>query len=254
MKRLDFETIVNEFKNRKIELLTTKDEFLGTTITKLRYICPKHGEQKILWNNFRKGAGCRKCADEANAINQRKDFNDIRNFFANKPFQLVSRPEDYTSAFDYCLECECKKHGRFKMCWNNARRGDGCPRCKMSKGESKIAEILKYNCYTFETEKTFDTCKSNKNRKYRFDFYVDNRYLIEYDGEQHYTNIQRFSNMNYKERQDVDFIKSEWAINNKIPLIRISYKEINNININDLIPETSEYLVRSRIGAWAIYA
>jgi hypothetical protein len=35
----------------------------------------------------------------------------------------------------------------------------------------------------FEKEKTFDTCRyQNTNAYARFDFFVDNKYIIEYDG------------------------------------------------------------------------
>lgn len=223
-ERVSFDRIKDAFRERGVELLTTEDEFVSTVKTKLRYICPKHGEQTIRWGNFTKGAGCRKCADDENRIRFKKDFNEIVEFFKDKPFKLISGPEDYTGTFDYCLECECEKHGRFKMCWNNARRGDGCPKCKMSSGERKIAEILQKNGHAFESEKMFDTCRTEKNRKCRFDFYVDDRYIIEYDGRQHYEDIPNvYKNMTYEERQKVDLRKSIWALDNKIPIIRIPY-------------------------------
>jgi hypothetical protein len=39
----------------------------------------------------------------------------------------------------------------------------------------------------FETQKTFDSCRSTKtNAKLKFDFYVNNDFLLEYDGRQHF--------------------------------------------------------------------
>ena len=52
----------------------------------------------------------------------------------------------------------------------------------------KISQILRDNNIPFEKEKIFNDCYSKKeNAKMRFDFYVNNKYLIEYDGKQHFT-------------------------------------------------------------------
>lgn len=49
-----------------------------------------------------------------------------------------------------------------------------------------IKEILLENNIPFEQEKTFDNCRfPDTNKKARFDFYVNNTYLIEFDGRQH---------------------------------------------------------------------
>lgn len=54
--------------------------------------------------------------------------------------------------------------------------------CIKSKGEMTIINLLtKYNIF-YEKEKQFSTCKSEKGRYYRFDFYINNQYLIEFDG------------------------------------------------------------------------
>ena len=52
-----------------------------------------------------------------------------------------------------------------------------------SLGEEKIKLLLlKYNIF-FEQEKTFENCRfPNTNKKARFDFFVDNKYIIEFDG------------------------------------------------------------------------
>jgi very-short-patch-repair endonuclease len=48
-----------------------------------------------------------------------------------------------------------------------------------STGENKIAALLKENNISFEQEKILL-------KNYRFDFYVNNLYIIEYDGIQHF--------------------------------------------------------------------
>jgi hypothetical protein len=57
----------------------------------------------------------------------------------------------------------------------------------MSRGEIKIRDILTSYNISFEQEKTFDTCINPQTKKHlRFDFFVNNSYLIEYNGKQHY--------------------------------------------------------------------
>lgn len=53
----------------------------------------------------------------------------------------------------------------------------------MSRGEIKIYNLLKEYGISFEREKTFKDCINPKtNRALRFDFFIDNKYLIEYNG------------------------------------------------------------------------
>ena len=65
----------------------------------------------------------------------------------------------------------------------------------------------------------------------RFDFYL-NKYntLIEFDGQQHFRPVDFFNGEEgFRLTQLRDNIKNEYCKNNNIPLLRISYKEINNI-------------------------
>lgn len=107
-----------------------------------------------------------------------------------------------------------------------------------SKGEDKISQILKENNIPFTRQKSFDNCRFPKtNRLALFDFWVNNSYLIEYDGDQH--TVLGYGYMNSSERlketQEHDQFKTEWCQQNNIPLIRISYLQFNNLTIEDLI-------------------
>lgn len=114
---------------------------------------------------------------------------------------------------------------------------NSCGCLKSSKGEFKIAQILTENNIPFETEKTFLTCRSPKGYLLRFDFFVDNKYLIEYDGEQHFLNQpNKIYTKNKLERiVESDKIKTQWCLDNQIPLIRINYTQFQNLTIQDLL-------------------
>lgn len=89
----------------------------------------------------------------------------------------------------------------------------------------------------YEVEKKFCTCKDQK--ELPFDFFINNQYLIEYDGEQHFKEDNFF---NYDYTHNHDLIKSNWCKENNIPLIRIPYTHYNSLNLNDLLLETSEFI------------
>lgn len=134
--------------------------------------------------------------------------------------------------------CEC---GRQKDVLGQSLRLGHSLSCgnhpNISKGNVKIAEILDENGIEYELEKKFSSCKD---RTYLpFDFYVNNKYLIEYDGEQHFNTESIFD---YEYTHKHDLIKTQWCKENNIPLIRIPYTHFNNITIEDLKLETSKFI------------
>lgn len=107
----------------------------------------------------------------------------------------------------------------------------------ISKGNSKIIEILNNNNINYEIEKKFSSCRDKK--KLPFDFYINNKYLIEYDGEQHFNQDSIFD---YEYTHKHDLIKSKWCKENNIPLIRIPYTHYNYLCLEDLLLETSKFV------------
>ena len=107
----------------------------------------------------------------------------------------------------------------------------------ISKGNSKIIEILNSNNIQYETEKKFNSCKDK--RELPFDFYIENKYLIEYDGKQHFDKNSIFD---YEYTHNHDLLKSKWCKENNIPLIRIPYTYYDNLCLEDLLLETSSFI------------
>ena len=81
----------------------------------------------------------------------------------------------------------------------------------------------------------------------KFDFYVNNAYLIEYDGEQHFIPSSFGGSLSGKERlkiqKEYDNIKNKWCKDNNIPLIRIPYTHYNDLKLEDLLLETSQFII-----------
>ena len=67
--------------------------------------------------------------------------------------------------------------------------------------------------------------------KLRFDFYLpEYNTCIEFDGLQHFKPIERFGGVEYFEDiKKKDKIKNEFCFDNKIELIRISYKNLGKV-------------------------
>lgn len=118
---------------------------------------------------------------------------------------------------------------------------------KKSNGEDKIKNILKTNNIIYETQKMFDDCRFlESNRRAMFDFYVDNSYIIEYDGNLHFIEGIKsgWNNMeHYLSTKSHDEFKNEYCRLKNIPLIRIPYTRYDELCLEDLLLETSKFRV-----------
>jgi very-short-patch-repair endonuclease len=112
--------------------------------------------------------------------------------------------------------------------------------CLKSVGEEKISQLLTNNNISFIREKIFNDFKP-----YRYDFYVNDSYIIEYDGKQHF---QDYSWGNEKhtieETQMRDITRNNDCFKNNIPIIRIPYTHLNNLTLEELQLETRSFLIK----------
>ena len=145
----------------------------------------------------------------------------------------------------WLCECDCEAHTIISVLGSNLRTGHtqscGCDR--RSHGELKIIQLLTENHIPFECEKVMFKYSSGSNAK--FDFYINNKYLLEYDGETHYfCNLHGWHTKHRLDQQiERDNIKNQWCKENHIPLIRIPYTILNDLKIEDLLLETSSFVI-----------
>lgn len=76
-----------------------------------------------------------------------------------------------------------------------------------------------------------------------FDFWVENKYIIEFDGKQHFYETNLFSYPLSKIHEH-DSYKNNWCKENNIPIIRIPYTYQEKITIEDLLLESSNFLLK----------
>jgi hypothetical protein len=137
----------------------------------------------------------------------------------------------------HCL-CECGNETSvsYSDLKYNHTRSCGC--IKKSYGEDLIQKILTEKNIPFLMEYSFNDCILPSGRKARFDFYVNNKYLIEFDGKQHFDPDAGWGSEKLEDIQLRDQIKNEYCQKKNIPLYRIPYTDVDNLKtINDVLNE-----------------
>lgn len=140
--------------------------------------------------------------------------------------------------------CECECGNLVKVSSRNLITGnvESCG-CLKSKGESKIQFLLQNNNIVFEKQKTYPDCLSDKGGFLRFDFYINNEFLLEFDGKQHYeySNSGWNNQENYLITKRNDEIKNCYCENKNIVLKRIPYWELESLTFEKIMDDTYVY-------------
>lgn len=203
--------------------------------TNVKCSCNICGEEwETLPNSLLLRVGCPECGKITSGIKRRVTHEDFKQKLhkINSNIKVMSK---YTKSVEK-VKCKCNICGwEWKAKPNGLLNGYGCPRCKASKGERNISDILDKHNIKFIPQYKFEGCKDKK--LLLFDFYLPSEQtVIEFDGRQHYHAIDFFGGAKgLKATQRRDNIKNEYCKNNNIKLIRIPYN-IKNIE---------EYLIKS---------
>lgn len=122
--------------------------------------------------------------------------------------------------------------------------------CVSSFGELKIKEIFNNLGVLYKSNLTFSDCLGVTGKRLKFDFGVfDNnknlRYVIEFDGTQHFICEERGwgSKENFEKQRIRDRLKDKYCFDRNIPIIRIPYIMLNFMTIDDLRLETSNFIL-----------
>jgi very-short-patch-repair endonuclease len=196
--------------------------------------CSTHGDFEMLPKNHIIGQKCPSCSGVKRKTTEsfiRKAILVHNNYYS---YNLVSYINNRKK-----VDIICKKHGIFSQNPKDHLNGHGCNKCSnFSNGERKIEEILNNMGIDYLREYRFNSCISSKGTKLPFDFYLpDLNIIIEYDGRQHFESVSVFGgDVAFNNLKNNDEIRNKWCLENKIELIRISYKEefsklINNLKI-----------------------
>lgn len=145
---------------------------------------------------------------------------------------IIKRIEDKIynnkSYVNYLCKCECGKEVEITGAALSAGQ-ISCGCLRRSRGEYQIFQTLNNLKCNFQEQYKI-TLKNRTNRFFDFAIIKNNTLigLIEFDGQQHYEEVSIF-NKTLEENQLRDSQKNQWAMENNIPLLRISYKNYKNI-------------------------
>lgn len=116
----------------------------------------------------------------------------------------------------------------------------------VSRGELKIEDILRNNGLTFQREYIFDDLVTSSGRPLRFDFAVfddegEIDFLIEFQGEQHYTKVTRFGGGSaLKVQKFNDKTKKEYCLRRGLPLVVVPFWDYEILNYDYLVNRAEE--------------
>lgn len=239
-------------KRNKIDLVGKKFGYL----TVLKDSGERYNQHNVLWecrcecgkvikvaaNDLLKGStkscGCKK--KELRHETRAKKM--IGQKFGKLTIVAQTDQQDIDLSYKYLCQCDCGNTKIFSG--THLRNGNvsSCGCIAYSIGEQNIQTILETNGIFYEKEKTFSTCLFPDTQKpARYDFFINNNRLVEFDGRQHY--IGWDSTESLFQIQKRDQYKNQWAIKNNIPLVRIPYWERDNITLEMLLGD--KYLIKA---------
>lgn len=185
----------------------------------------------------------RSCGCLRSEITAEKNKNNIINLIGQHfgKLTVIQQAESYRNHSAWICECECGNIITVNSV--ELKKGDtlSCGCLRSSYGESLIKNILTNNQIDFKKEYSFEDLLSEKNIPLRFDFAIfkDGKlsHLIEYDGEQHFSNKgdNKLWSDSFEKRKERDKLKTEYCKKHNIPLIRIPYWEKENITLEKLM-------------------
>lgn len=150
----------------------------------------------------------------------------------------IKNTKKQTNSGNYIWECQCDCGNKAFVPGSALVSGNtqSCG-CQTSRNEAYIKSLLEERNINFIYQYY---CKEHKKR---FDFFIENKYIIEYDGEQHFFWRESGWNNedNYKITHQSDLLKNQYCFEHNIPLIRIPYDA--DYTAGDLFLETTRFLL-----------
>ena len=209
-------TVVSNYKNR-------------TTSVKIKHIACGHEYDAIPSDFVRGRRRCPKCREKSKAKAHSVFVNEVKEA-TDGEYKVMSK---YKGAKEHIKikhnHPDCGHQYDVRPC--DFLRGRRCPKCRSSKGEKEIQTLLESWGYSFEEQVRFASCRNINTLPFDFGVKDDEGnivFLIEYDGEQHFKEMNFFGGRKaFIQRVRNDRIKSNYAQMHGIPLFRVAYNQEN---------------------------
>lgn len=241
---------LNDLTGQKFGMLTVISRAENDR-KQVRYLCKCDcGNEKIFYSTNLKRGLSTSCGCFRKEKLSQLYFQDLTGqIFGKLTVESLNSYDNKNNSYFWNCICECGT--KTIVSGNHLKSGhtQSCG-CMISAGEEKISKILSDNNIIFEKGLSHGLIlPTGGSAKYDFSIFDENKklqYVIEYDGWQHY--IQSDSKWDrdgkFEIRQNSDNLKNQWCIDNNIPLIRIPYTHFSKICIDDLQPETTQFLIQ----------
>lgn len=201
-----------------------------------------------LKNGTVRSCGCliKEAAEKRSLHLENQIFNNILVLERDYEYPIINNLKDQHSYWKCkCLLCEKIFTAVGRDIISGHTSSCGCS--KISIGEENIKTILsKHNITYLFNSCYFKDLISPNNNILRYDFIIlENNNpirIIEFDGPQHVNATSIFGEGEFMRLQTADKIKNNYALLHNIPLVRIPYKERDNITLMMLLGD--QYLVK----------
>lgn len=219
-RKITTEDVIKHFKDFGFDAKLTK--YINPR-EKFEVVC-KNGHSFVTSLYLFKKAKKQSCKECLNNMYMAR----LKEILAEHGYEMISNEYVNTA---HKLEIKCDKGHIYNMSPDSIKSGSRCPVCNISKGEEAIENFLINNNFSFKRQHVLKGCRYKW--ALRFDFYVpDLNLLIEYDGIQHFEDVAfDGKKSNLKSIQKRDTIKNDYCKKNNLPLLRIHYKDFDNINV-----------------------
>lgn len=172
--------------------------------TKVKIICPKHGEFLQTPSHHLFGKGCFKCMSDKLRI----CFQHTKQQFIDKAIITHGNKYDYSLVefINYHIKIKiiCNKHGVFLQSPNSHIRGNGCPRCAYS-NKSKSADEWLNSLNISNLEKEF-VILTTKGLRYIVDgFCKETNIIYEYFGSFWHGNPEKYKSDEINSKTGITF-------------------------------------------------
>lgn len=228
----------NQFKANVLKDVGNEYEVLGEYTRSRFKIKMKHQECNrefdISPNDWQQGGRCSHCFTKFKKTTE--EFKREVDSLVGSEYEVL---EEYINANKNLTLRHVKCNRLWSVSPSTFLQGTRCPRCTVSKGEDSILKWLTENKANYVQQYTTDDCRNIYTLPFDFAILDNNKsikYLIEYDGQQHFKPVQfggislEKAKDNLKQTQYRDSIKTKYCKENNIPLLRIDYKDFKNID------------------------
>jgi hypothetical protein len=191
--------------------------------TKITFVCAMGHEWRAEPRQIKGGTWCDICS-RFNHVSEQEIIEIVRK---NRGV-IVTPYVNISTEMEFI--CEYGHHWITKP--KNIKGGSWCHVCHEPKGEREIRNVLTALGIVYRSQ--FRHPHLN-HRKYDFIFiYQNKKYIVEFDGEQHFKFIPYFHQCvdTFIHKQEIDKIKTWVVLNDDYNIIRIDYTQRNNIEFH----------------------